>query len=74
MNCPKCGQPMQSGFLQAGNLIAFNKTRHKISLLSRDPDDVMIVQKSFTATDFAGCICKTCGLVVFEYTKPITRF
>lgn len=26
MNCPKCGKEMGSGFLQTGNIIAFNKT------------------------------------------------
>lgn len=25
MNCPKCGKEMGSGFLQTGNIIAFNK-------------------------------------------------
>ena len=31
MNCPKCGKDMVSGFLQTGNLIAFNKTRRNCS-------------------------------------------
>ena len=26
MSCPKCGKEMGSGFLQTGNIIAFNKT------------------------------------------------
>ena len=42
MKCPKCEKDMQAGFLQAGNIIAFNKTRHKISLNPKDKDDVMI--------------------------------
>lgn len=71
MNCPKCGKEMQSGFLQAGNLIAFNKTQHKISLLSKAPEDVMIAQKSFASTDFRGFICKDCGLIVFNYKDAI---
>ncbi len=45
MNCPKCGKDMVSGFLQTGNLIAFNKTRHKISLNPKHEDDVMIAKK-----------------------------
>ena len=51
MKCPKCEKDMQAGFLQAGNIIAFNKTRHKISLNPKDKDDVMIARKSFTSTD-----------------------
>ena len=68
MKCPKCEKDMQAGFLQAGNIIAFNKTRHKISLNPKDKDDVMIARKSFTSTDFHGYICKECGLVVFDGT------
>lgn len=42
MNCPKCGREMNKGFLQAGNLIAFNKQRHKLSLNPKEQEDVMI--------------------------------
>ncbi|MDO4283903.1 MAG: PF20097 family protein [Eubacteriales bacterium] len=74
MNCPNCERDMQQGVLQAGNLMAFNKTRHKVSLLSREEADVMIVQKAFTSTDFGGWICRKCGLIVFDYTKQFTRW
>lgn len=74
MNCPKCGKEMKQGFLQTGNLIAFNKTRHKLSLNSKDVDDVMIAQKAFTSSDFNGWICKECGLVTFDYTNVITHW
>ena len=30
MNCPKCGKEMGSGFLQTGNIIAFNKILYLI--------------------------------------------
>ena len=39
MKCPKCEVEMQSGYLQTGNLIAFNKQRHKISINPKDPED-----------------------------------
>ena len=74
MNCPKCSKEMHVGYLQAGNLIAFNKERHKISLTPRDPDDVIISQKAFTCSDFHGYICRDCGLVVFDYKNLITRW
>lgn len=74
MKCPSCGNDMQNGFLQAGNLIAFNQKRHKVTLLSKDPEDVMIAKKAFTATDFNGYIWKSCGIIAFDYKKPITHW
>ena len=71
MKCPKCGEKMQDGYLQAGNMIAFNKTRHKISLNSKDAEDVMIYKKAITTADFSGYICKNCGLIIFDYKNPI---
>ncbi len=66
MNCPKCNNEMQPGYLQTGNLIAFNKQRHKLSLNSDDPKDVMIARKAFSSNDYGGYICKACGLVVLD--------
>lgn len=40
MKCPKCGEEMQNGFLQTSKIVAFNKTRHKISLNPKDEEDV----------------------------------
>lgn len=74
MNCPKCGRGMNQGFLQAGNLLAFNKQRHKISLNPKDEEDVTIAKKAFTSSDFNGWICKECGLVVFDYKNIMTRW
>lgn len=74
MNCPNCSCKMNKGFLQAGNLMAFNKQRHKISLNPKDKEDMMLVQKGFTASDFNGWICKECGLIVFDYKNIITRW
>ena len=74
MNCPKCGHELDQGFLQAGNLMAFNKQRHRISLNPKDEEDVMIARKSFTSSDFNGWICKACGLVVFDYKNIMTRW
>lgn len=71
MNCPKCGCEMNKGFLQTGNLIAFNKQRHKLSLNPKDEEDVMISQRTFRSSDFNGWICKECGIVVFDYKLPI---
>ena len=59
---------------QNNNIIAFNQTRHKISLNPKNEADVMIARKAFTGTDFQGYICKECGLVVFDYKNGISRF
>ena len=74
MKCPECGKDMQAGFLQTQKLVAFNKTRHKISLNPEDDKDVMIARKAFTGTDFQGFICQECGLVVFDYKNGMSRF
>ena len=74
MKCSKCGKEMQNGFLQTTNIIAFNQTRHKISLNPKNEAYVMIARKAFTGTDFQGYICKECGLVVFDYKNGISRF
>ena len=74
MKCSKCGKEMQNGFLQTTNIVAFNQTRHKISLNPKNEADVMIARKAFTGTDFQGYICKECGLVVFDYKNGILRF
>lgn len=74
MKCGHCGKDMQAGFLQAGNLIAFNKTRHKIFLNPKDEEDVMIAKRLYASTDFHGYICKECGLVTFDYQHPLRRF
>ena len=73
MNCPKCGKDMISGFLQTGNIIAFNKTRHKISLNPKHEDDVMIAKKTLISNDFHAFICKECGLVCFDYKNILSR-
>ena len=74
MKCPKCGKDMQAGFLQAGNMIAFNKTMHKISLNPKDKDDVLIAKNLYMSTNFHGYICIECGLVIFDYKNILSRF
>lgn len=73
MNCPICGKDMQPGFLQTGNMLAFNRTRHKVSLNPKDKEDVMIAKKALISADFQGFICKECGLILFDYKNIISR-
>lgn len=73
MKCPKCGNAMQTGFLQTGPTVAFNETRHKISLNPKTPEDVMIFKNAMWSADFNGHICKKCGLVLFDYKNPLIR-
>ncbi|WP_050636013.1 PF20097 family protein [Candidatus Stoquefichus sp. SB1] len=73
MICPQCGKEMQPGFLQTGNIIAFNKTRHKISLNSKHEEDVMIAKNTLMGSDFHAFICKECGLIVFDYKNVISH-
>ena len=73
MKCPGCGEDMLPGYLQTGNLVAFNKERHKISINPKDAEDVMVSRKAFLSNDFEGFICKRCGIICFDYLNPKTR-
>jgi len=68
-DCPKCGKAVQ-----AGNLIAFNKTRHTFSFDPKGPEDTIISQKAFSGSDFHGFICKSRELVVFDYPRIIIHW
>lgn len=73
--CPKCGRPMEPGFLQAQQIMAFNKKRYKFRIFhGEDPDSVILSQRVLSGADFSGYICKDCGLVVFDYKNPITHW
>lgn len=75
MNCPKCGGAMRAGFLQtSGPIVAFNEKRHRISLNSKDPGDVMIFKKFMRSADFNGWMCEKCRLIVFDCKNPLTRW
>lgn len=67
MRCPKCNHEMSPGFLQGCSTMAFNQQLHEIPLLRQSPEDVLIVQKVYSASGFHGFICKRCGLVLFDY-------
>lgn len=70
MKCPNCQQEMTAGFLQSGERMAFNQHIHKLSLLSQDEEDTMIVNHTFGGSNFSGFICKNCRLIVFDYSNP----
>lgn len=74
MKCPDCKKEMSTGYLQGKNLLAFNKERHKLSINSKDKEDVMIVKNFAAGADFCGFICRDCGLVVFNYKNPIKHW
>ena len=57
MRCPKCNHEMFPGFLQGCSTMAFNQQLHEIPLQRQSPEDVLIVQKVYSAS----------GLVLFDY-------
>ena len=73
MKCPGCGMDMKAGFLQTVKIVAFNKTRHKISMTPKDEVDTILARKALTGTDFPGFICKECGLILFDYKNDTFR-
>lgn len=73
LKCPKCGKDMKAGFLQTGRPVAFNKERHKITLLPGDEEDILIANNAIRYNDFHGYICKECGLVLFDYKNAVSK-
>ena len=69
MNCPKCGKEMKFGYLQTDKIMAFNQHIHKLSLLPKDEDDLLIANNTVRGANFKGFICQDCGLIVFDYTQ-----
>ena len=65
---------MAAGYLQGKNLLAFNKELHKVSVNSRDSEDIMIVKNLVAGADFNGFACKECGLIVFDYKNPMKHY
>jgi transposase-like protein len=70
LKCPQCGREMLTGYLQSGNKMAFNKHIHKLSLLPKDEQDVLIANNIINACNFSGFICKDCKLITFNYSNP----
>lgn len=75
MNCPKCGREMQEGFLQGcSNGACFNRELQEHFVNTGEPEDVKLTQAIFRAPDYAGFICKACGLIVIDYKNAILHW
>ncbi len=66
MTCPCCRREMETGYLQAGNRIAWTKSVHKISLLPRE-GEILLANHVFAGANFTAYICKPCKKIVVDY-------
>lgn len=67
MNCPVCGQPMEQGFVQAGQMATWVKKKHLVSLLPRE-GEVMLDRNLMGYCAIPAYICKTCRKVLMDYS------
>ena len=68
MRCPFCGNDMEKGLLQSGNMIVWVKKKHYLSLLPRD-GEVVLDRNYLTGASVPSWICKECKKVISEYTE-----
>ncbi len=67
MKCPCCGDEMEKGYLQAGQILLWARKKHKISLLPRD-GDVLIDKNYWSGVSPEAYICKQCKKLVVDYS------
>ena len=71
MRCPFCGDPMEKGFIQSGNLMVWVKKKHRISLLPRE-GEVILDRNYWSGSTIPAHICKHCKKVIAEYEEERT--
>ena len=68
MKCPICNQEMERGFVQSGTRIIWTKRIHKISLLPKD-GDVLLLHSVLKPSAIPASICKKCEKIIMDYSK-----
>ena len=71
MRCPFCGDLMEKGFIQSGNLMVWVKKKHHISLLPRE-GEVILDRNYWSGSTIPANICKQCKKVIAEYEEDCT--
>ncbi len=66
MLCPFCGEEMEKGLLQGGNILVWVKKKHYISLLPKE-GEVLLDRTYLTNSSVPAFICKQCRKVIVEY-------
>ena len=68
MNCPFCSREMEQGFVQSGTRILWTKRIHKISLLPKD-GDVLLLKSVLKPSAIPARICKDCKTIMMDYAE-----
>ena len=72
MICPICNQEMQQGFVQSGTVILWTKKIHKVSLLHKD-GDVLLLKSFLKPSAVPASICKECKKIIMDYSETEDR-
>lgn len=73
MRCPFCGDSMEKGLIQGGNLLVWVKKKHYFSLLPKE-GEVILDRDYLTGSAIPAWICKKCKKLIAEYTEDNTEF
>ncbi len=68
MKCPFCVTEMEKGLLQGGNILAWTKKRHYLSLLTKD-GEVELARDYLIGPALPAWICKKCKKVIVDYSE-----
>ena len=68
MRCPICNQEMEQGFVQSGTKVIWTKRIHKISLLPKD-GDVLLLKSVLIPSAIPASICRDCKKIMMDYSE-----
>jgi hypothetical protein len=64
LKCPKCGEPLESGFIQAPRGVFWDNQKHHLEVLISEE---LFGYLSITMPNKEAFRCKKCKLVLFGY-------
>jgi RNase P subunit RPR2 len=72
MDCPKCNNEMEQGYLQGMRRVAWVKNKHKVSLLPKQGE--VLLENNYVK-DFLlkAWICKNCKKIIIDYSNKEIR-
>ncbi len=73
MRCPFCGNGMEAGYVQSGNLMVWVKKKHYVSLLPKE-GEVLLDRNYLSGAIIPAHICKQCKKVIAEYQGKDSEF
>ncbi|HCX05118.1 MAG TPA: hypothetical protein DHM42_11630 [Clostridiales bacterium] len=72
MDCPKCNNEMEQGYLQGMRRVAWVKNKHKVSLLPKQ-GEVLLENNNVKDFLLKAWICKNCKKIIIDYSNKEIR-